>query len=64
MRIEFHKVVAYSPRTASRAFDPPCGERVIRRAIADGVLTVTKVGQRSYILRDDLIDAAKEGKLQ
>ncbi len=64
MRTEFQNVVAYSPITASRAFDPPCGERVIRRAIKLGFLKVTKVGKRSYIMRDDLVAVANEGKLQ
>lgn len=56
--------VAYSPRAASLAFSPPCGERVIYRAIRSGALKVTKIGKRNYIMRDDLAAAAKEGKLQ
>lgn len=64
MKHIFHNTLAYSPRTASRAFDPPCGDAVIRRAVRLGLLRTVKVGVRRYILRDDLIRAAETGELR
>jgi len=55
MKTVFEKIVAYSPRAASLAFDPPCGERAIRAALRAGELSAHLVGNRKYILRDDLI---------
>ena len=40
--------LAFSPRAASAAFDPPCGHRTIREAIATGQLPTHKVGLRIY----------------
>jgi hypothetical protein len=46
--------VAYSPREASRAFCPACGERAIRRAIRDGSLRVSRIGARTYVSHAEL----------
>lgn len=56
--------IAFSPRRAGHAFDPPASERTIRRAIRDGKLHLVKVGQRQFIMRSELVRAAEAGELQ
>ena len=64
MKHVFESTLFYSPRTASSAFDPPCGDAVIRRAIKLGFLKTVIVGNRKYIRRDELIRAAEAGELK
>jgi hypothetical protein len=54
--------IAYAARSAGRAFDPHVGEAAIRRAIQIGELTYHRVGNRNYVLRDDLIAWVRKGK--
>jgi hypothetical protein len=46
--------VAYSPREASRAMRPACGERAIRKAIRSGELRVARIGVRTYVPHAEL----------
>jgi hypothetical protein len=64
MRHHFDSTLAYSPRTAARAFDPPASAEAIRRAIKLGLIKTIAVGKRRYILRDELIRAAKAGDIR
>lgn len=52
--------IAYSPRAAARAFDPPLSERLIRAMIRQGVFRTVPVGRRVYILRREIEDALQE----
>jgi hypothetical protein len=64
MKIHFDSKLFYSPRCAAQAFEPSCGEVVIRRALKSGVLRKISVGSRNYIARADLVDAANKGLLK
>jgi hypothetical protein len=52
--------IAYSPRAAAKAFDPPLSERLIRRMIRAGVFETVPVGHRIYLLHDDIVEALRE----
>jgi hypothetical protein len=56
--------IAYSPRAAARAFDPPLSERLIRRMIREGVFKTVPVGRRAYLLHDEIVEALRELGLQ
>jgi hypothetical protein len=64
MKHVFEPTLFYSPRTASAAFNPPCGETVIRRAIKLGIVKTVTVGNRKYVKRDELVRAAEAGELK
>jgi hypothetical protein len=64
MKHVFEPTLFYSPRTASSAFNPPCGDAVIRRAINLGWLKTVTVGSRKYIKRDELVRCAEAGELK
>jgi hypothetical protein len=46
--------IAYSPRSAARAFDPPLSERLMRTMLREGVFRTVKIGKRIYILRSEI----------
>lgn len=46
--------IAYSPKAAARAFDPPLSERLIRRMIREGIFKTAKIGKRTYLLRSEI----------
>lgn len=52
--------IAYSPRAAARAFDPPLSERLLRRMIREGVFKTIPIGRRIYLLRSEIEDALRE----
>jgi hypothetical protein len=64
MRHHFDPTLAYSPRTAARAFDPPASTEAIRRAIKLGAHQDNRSRQAPNILRDELIRAAEAGDIQ
>lgn len=52
--------LAYSPKAAARAFDPPLSERLLRALIREGAFRTVKIGKRTYILRREIEDALTE----
>jgi hypothetical protein len=52
--------IAYSPRAAAKAFDPPLSERLIRRMIREGVFETVPIGRRVYLLRSEIEEALRE----
>jgi hypothetical protein len=52
--------IAYSPRAAARAFDPPLSERLLRRMIREGVFKTVAIGRRIYLLRSEIEEALIE----
>jgi hypothetical protein len=52
--------IAYSPRAAARAFDPPLSERLIRAMIRAGAFKTVPIGRRVYILRSEIENALQE----
>lgn len=52
--------IAYSPKAAARAFDPPLSERLIRALIREGAFRTVKIGKRTYVLRREIEDALSE----
>jgi len=52
--------IAYSPRAAAKAFDPPLSERLVRRMIREGVFKTVSIGRRIYLLHDEVVEALRE----
>lgn len=52
--------IAYSPRRAAKAFDPPLSEKLLRRMIREGAFRTVKIGQRVYLLHDEIVEALRE----
>jgi hypothetical protein len=52
--------IAYSPRAAAKAFDPPLSERLIRAMIREGAFKTVTIGRRIYLLRSEIEDALRE----
>ena len=52
--------IAYSPRSAARAFDPPLSERLMRTMLREGVFRTVKIGKRVYILRSEIEQVLNE----
>ena len=58
--------IAYSIRSAARAFDPPLSERFIRRLIREGCFKTVEIGGkgngrgRVYLLHDEICEALRE----
>ena len=52
--------IAYSPKAAARAFDPPLSERLIRRMIREGAFKTVAIGRRVYLLHSEIEDALRE----
>jgi hypothetical protein len=46
--------IAYSPRAAARAFDPPLSERLVRRMIREKIFTPVPIGRRIYLVRSQI----------
>jgi hypothetical protein len=46
--------IAYSPKAAARAFDPPLSERLIRRMIREKIFTTVPIGRRIYLVRSQI----------
>lgn len=58
--IRMSNPIAYSPRAAALAFDPPLSERLLRRMIRQNIFKVVKIGRRTYLLRSEIEDALRE----
>ena len=52
--------IAYSPKAAARAFDPPLSERLIRRIVREGAFKTVAIGRRVYLLHSEIEDALRE----
>ena len=52
--------IAMSPRAAAKAFSPPLSERLVRKMLAAGILKPIKIGRRTYLLTDEIIEACRE----
>jgi len=52
--------IAYSPRAAAKAFDPPLSERLLRRMIREGAFKTVTIGRRVYLLRSEIEEALRE----
>jgi hypothetical protein len=63
MRLVHDQVLGYSVPNAAKAFSPPLSVKALRRSIRAGAIKTTVIGQRAYLLRDELIKAANEGRL-
>jgi hypothetical protein len=51
--------IAYSIKAAGRAFAPHLSERFIRRCIAQGIFRVVALGNRKYLIHDELVEALR-----
>ena len=52
--------IAMSPRAAAKAFSPPLSERLVRKMLAAGILKPIKIGRRTYLLTDEIVEACRE----
>lgn len=52
--------IAYSPRAAAKAFDPPLSERLIRCMMKAGAFKTVTIGRRVYLLRSEIEEALRE----
>ena len=52
--------IAYSPRAAAKAFEPPLSERLIRRMVRENVFKTVTIGRRVYLLRSEIEDVLRE----
>jgi hypothetical protein len=58
--------IAYSIRSAGKAFDPPLSEKLIRRMVRAGCFKTVEIGGngggrgRIYLLRDEIVEALRE----
>jgi hypothetical protein len=51
--------IAYSIKAAGRAFSPHLSERFMRRCIAQGIFKIVKLGHRTYLIHDELVEALR-----
>jgi hypothetical protein len=52
--------IAYSPKSAAKAFSPPLSERLIRRMIRKKIFRPVMIGRRIYLLHDEIVEALRE----
>jgi hypothetical protein len=52
-------IIAYSPRSAGKAFSPPLSERIVRKLIREGIVRPVMIGRRTYLLADEIVEALR-----